>query len=167
MEISKAKEDLEYEKAKLQAEEYYKSIKSVKCPAFNGEEVFFTSEGFNHILYRIKKQERELRAQLTRFKLLPLAKELLAKTNTFQECEEYSEQVLVSRHKKKEWRPVFIKDWGFVAVIHNTRVKVVVKRVGKNGQRQFHSVIPYWHTKYYRDIKIIQNTSRTSVVEDI
>lgn len=83
MEISKTKEDLEYEKAKLQAEEYYKSIKSVKCPAFNGEEVFFTSEGFNHILYRIKKQERELRAQLTRFKLLPLAKELLAKTHTF------------------------------------------------------------------------------------
>jgi len=112
-EATKTVEDLEYGNARAKAEEYYKSIKSVKCPAFGGGEVFFTSEGFNHILYRTRKVERERRAQLTRFRLLPLAKELLEKTNTFQECEEYSEQVLVSRHKKKEWRPLFIKDWGF------------------------------------------------------
>ncbi len=165
MEPIRSKEDLEYEKVKAEAEAYYKSIKFVRCPAFNGEEIFFTSEGFNHILYRIKRQERERRAQLTRFRLLELAKELLEKTNTFQECEEYSEQILVSRHKRKEWRPLCIKDWGFVAVIKNTRIKVVVKRVGKNGQRQFHSIIPYWNTKYYRDIKIITNTSRGGVIE--
>ncbi len=167
MEEVKQSQDLEYEQKKKEAEEYYKSIKSVKCPAFNGGEVFFTSEGFNHILYRIKRQERERRAQLTRFRLLPLAKELLEKTNTFQECEEYNEQVLVSRHKKKEWQPLLIKDWGFVAVIGNKRIKVVVKRAGKNGQRQFHSVIPYWNTKYYRDIRVIRNTSKGNVVEEI
>ncbi len=162
---SPTKEDLLYLDARREADEYYKTINFVTCPAFEGERVYFTSEGFNHIIYRGNKIERERRAQLTRFKLINLAKKLLEKTTTVQECEEYSNIVKVFHNKRKEFTPLKTKDWGFVGVIGNTRIKVVVRRIG-NGSRKFHSVIPYWNTKFYKDIKITTNTSKNNKVSE-
>jgi hypothetical protein len=81
-----------YSEIKLEARALYDSFKAVQCPALKNAEVHFTSEGFNHLVYRIPKQERDRRVQIMRFELLGKAKELLATTTTIQEYEEYVDQ---------------------------------------------------------------------------
>ena len=41
---------LGYGKAKIKAKAIYSKIGRIQCPAFGGEHVSFTSEGFNHLM---------------------------------------------------------------------------------------------------------------------
>ena len=101
---------------------------------------------------------RDKRSQILRFDMLEKAKLILATSTTFQE---YDEEII---HKKVNRRgswipmPVFVKCWGFVAIIRKFRVKVVVKQEG-NGAIEFLSVAPAWFTKQYRDIKLIETST--------
>ncbi|OGG69125.1 hypothetical protein A3F27_03395 [Candidatus Kaiserbacteria bacterium RIFCSPHIGHO2_12_FULL_53_13] len=150
-------EVLRYIEIKEEARKLYGSFKPVKCPALGNQQVSFPSEGFNHLIYRIPKQERHPRVQIMRFELLTKARQLLERTNTVQEYEDYLDQVIGWKYKKKQLINTKIRDWGFVAIINGYRIKVVVRQVGA-GEKQFLSVIPAWSTKYYRDIKIVRNT---------
>ncbi|MFA6463690.1 MAG: hypothetical protein WCV55_01640 [Candidatus Paceibacterota bacterium] len=159
-----------YDSIRAEAEELYKSFGKVFCPAFNtshdakNHKVHFTSEGFNHLIYRIKKQERDKRAQIMRFELLLKAKELLEKTSLVQEYDEYTKEIRKQSFKKTVTTNVKIRDWGFVGIIGRFRIKVVVRQIGE-GERKFCSVIPAWETKYYKQVKIVRNT-KGNVAED-
>jgi len=162
--------ELEYVKAKVgdekvsryleirnNADILYKSFRSIKCPALKNQEVYFNAEGFNHLIYRIPKQERDKRVQIMRFELLEKARELIGITTTLQEYEDYLTQIPRWMNKKKQMTNVKICDSGLVGIIKGYRIKVVLRKIG-NGKIEFHSVIPAWSTRYYRDIKIIRNT---------
>jgi hypothetical protein len=154
-----------YIELKREAEKLYSNFGSVICPYFgNSQRIIFDSEGFNHIIYRIKKQERDRRAQIMRFELLKKAKLLLETTNTVQEFEEYYKNVTIRIKKRNEQKNVLVKDWGFVAIISEYRIKVVLRQTGSGGIK-FHSIIPAWSTNYYRDIKMIRNT-KGNVADD-
>lgn len=146
-----------YPEIKDEAQKLYASFVPVKCPALGGQEVTFPSEGFNHLIYRIPKQERHKRVQIMRFELLTKARELLERTTTIQEYEDYLDQIMGWKFKRKQLINTKIRDWGFVGIIKGYRIKVVVRQTG-NGNKQFLSVIPAWSTKYYRDIKIVRNS---------
>lgn len=146
-----------YEEIRTDALKRYSAFKPVKCPALGGSLVTFPSEGFNHLVYRLPKQERNKRVQIMRFELLEKARRLLELSTTIQEYEDYFDQIMAWRHKKKTLVNVKVCDWGFVGIVNGYRVKVVVRQTG-NGDKQFLSVIPAWSTKYYRDIKIVRNT---------
>lgn len=154
-----------YTELRQKAKELYDSFESVRCPALNNEFVNFTSEGFTHILYRTKKSERDKSTQIMRFELLAKAKKLIELTTTYQEHEEYYRTVERRRFKRKVLEQESINDWGLIGVIDNFRIKVVIRKIG-NGQNQFHSVIPAWRTKYYKDIKIVSNTTKGNVADD-
>ena len=160
----------DYNKIRSKAEALYQTFTKIHCPAFNAtlktsdKEVHFTSEGFNHIIYRIKKQERDKRAQIMRFELLERARELLQKTNTIQEYEEYYCEIKKQVRKEAVMAKVKVRDWGFVGIINSYRIKVVVRQIG-SGERKFHSVIPAWETKYYHQVKFIRNT-KGNVADD-
>lgn len=129
-----------YLKEKEDAQLYYKSIEYVFSPFLN-EKVHFNSEGFNHLIYKNRREERDRSSQLLRFKLLFLAQHLVNLSTTHQEFEQ-----------------VFDADkstlfWGIIAIIEKRKIKVILKKVG-NGQINFWSVIPAWKTSKYRDIKI-------------
>jgi hypothetical protein len=131
----------EYEKEKEKAQSYYKTIVVSFCPALK-EKIHFNSEGFNHLIYKNKKEgERDKNSQLLRFKLLSLAKNLIELSTTHQEYEEIFENEKVMLF------------WGIIAIIEKRKIKVVLKKVG-NGQIVFWSVIPAWKTSNYRDIKL-------------
>jgi hypothetical protein len=146
-----------YQQIKEEARQKYAAFKPARCPALNNSEVFFTSEGFNHLIYRIPKQERNKRVQIMRFELLDKARELILKSTTMQEYEEYLDQVKTWMNKKPAVKNVVVKDVGLVGVIRGYRIKVVIRKVG-NGKFEFLSVIPAWSTKYYHGIKVVRNT---------
>lgn len=67
-------EDLSnYQKLRNDALAYYNTIGSVFSPVFNVK-VTFPAEGFNHIVFKNPRNEREKSSQILRFKLLNLAK---------------------------------------------------------------------------------------------
>lgn len=143
-----------YEKIKEDSKRFYEQIGKVACPAFS-QEVFFTSEGFNHLVYKNDRRERDKKVQIMKFKLLPLAKKLVGLTTTFQEYEESLREFRVKKFKKTVQETKVIKYWGIIALLENRKFKVVIRKIGDNGQLNFWSVIPAWITNYHRDIKLV------------
>lgn len=147
---------IDYDQIRLDAAELYATFISVNCPALKGK-VFFTSEGFNHLVYSSPKKMRDKRVQILRFDMLEKAKYILQTSTTFQE---YDEEIINKRvNRNGHWVPknILVRCWGFIAIIQKFRVKVVVTQEG-NGAIKFLSVVPAWFTKNYRGIKIIETS---------
>lgn len=146
-----------YEKIKENARNFYKKLGRIRCPAFNNEYVYFTSEGFNHLVYKNERRERNKNDQITKFKLLPKVKQIIEISTTFQEYDEGLIEVKRKKYKKRIDETMIVKYWGFVAIIKGFRIKVIVRQIG-NGQKHFWSVIPGWSTYHYKDIKLISKS---------
>lgn len=91
------------------------------CPAFN-EKVWVTRLCWNHILYH---KRRLLVDKLIRLKKLPLAKEILDTSTTYQTKRHYGKYVL----------------YGFRAIKGDTVIKVVVSSKGESGKKELYSVM--------------------------
>lgn len=133
--------DENYLTVREQTRKLYGSFGCVKCSALEGQSIFFTSEGFNHLLYK-NKRERNKKDQFMRFKVLDLAKKILDITTTYQEYEEIIQKILVKVKKHKEYQSVLVKYWGFIAIIERKKLRVVVRqirggRTTKHGDIQF------------------------------
>ena len=147
----------DYEQIKQEAAALYKTFISVDCPAL-GQEIRFTSEGFNHLIYGAPKKMRDKKAQILRFDMLEKEKFILETSTTFQE---YDEEIVCKKvNRRGLWvsMNVVSRCWGFVAIVQKFRVKVVVIQEG-NGAIEFLSVAPAWFTQQYRDIKMIQTST--------
>ncbi len=147
----------DYEAIRQKASELYETFNSVKCPALNDEWVNFTSEGFNHLVYSSPKKMRNKGAQILRFDMLPMAKLILETSTTYQEYDEENINKKVNRRGSWIYANILVRCWGFVVIIKKRRVKVVITQEG-NGAIRFLSVAPAWFTKWYRDIKLIENS---------
>ncbi|MFA6405036.1 MAG: hypothetical protein WCW03_03490 [Candidatus Paceibacterota bacterium] len=154
----------DYLEIRMNTAELYASFKKVYSPALAGD-IHFTSEGFNHLIYERARKERDKRTQILRFDMLEKAKFILETSTTYQEYEEDMEYQRVNRHGKFIGMNVAVRYWGFVAIVNKFRVKVVVRQVG-NGKMEFQSVIPAWFIKQYREIKLIQNSTGTGLVNE-
>ena len=149
--------ETEFEKIKQDSESYYKKIGKVKCPALNNDFVFHNSEGFNHLVYKGNRKERDKNDQLTKFKLLPKAKKLVEITTTYQEYEEVIKEIRIKKFKRTVIESKIIRYWGIIAIMGGWKIKVIIRQIGDNGQKHFWSVIPNWITSQYRDVKFISN----------
>jgi hypothetical protein len=143
-----------YEKIREDAQNFYKELRPIRCPALNDELVHFTAEGFNHLVYKGKRRERNKNEQIMKFKLLSKAKTIIEISTTHQEYDESLTEIRKKRFKKAVRETATVHYWGFVAIIRGFRTKVIIRQIG-NGQKHFWSVIPAWTTNHYRDIKII------------
>ena len=141
-----------YEKLRNDSQNFYYTNNNIFSPALR-EKIAFSAIGFNHIIFKNHRHEREKSSQILRFKLMPLAKKLIGLSTTYQEFEEGIKEFLVKTHKKKIKQNKLIKYWGIIAIIDNRKIKVIVRKVGINGGLHFWSVIPAWVTNKYRDNK--------------
>ncbi|MEK7576266.1 MAG: hypothetical protein AAB482_01090 [Patescibacteria group bacterium] len=147
-------EDLSnYEKLREDAQSFYNGIRKVSSPVFK-QDIYFTAEGFNHIIFKGAHTERERSSQVLRFKLLPLAVKLVTISTTCQEFEETIKEFEVKSYKKKEKKTKPVKYWGLIAIIDGRKVKVIIRKIGDNGTMHFWSVVPAWITNKYRDMKL-------------
>jgi len=153
-----------YEKIREDTHNFYGQMGAIHCPALNNELVHFTGEGFNHLIYKGKRRERSKNDQITKFKLLPKVKTIVEISTTYQEYDESFTTLRRKRFKKTVEETATVKYWGFVAIIQNFRVKVIIRQIG-NGQKQFWSVIPAWRINHYRDIKLV-SMAKGNLAED-
>ncbi|MEI9933172.1 MAG: hypothetical protein WDM89_22230 [Rhizomicrobium sp.] len=124
----------------------------------------FGAEGFNHIVFKTARRERERASQIMRFKLLPRALRLIAHANTFQEYEETIKEFEVKTRKTRERRSKPVKYWGVIAIFEGRKIKVVLRKIG-NSQLHFWSIVPAWTTNKYRDMRFI-STMKGNPEED-
>ena len=90
----------EYQNQKNNAQNFYNNINSVFSPVLQLK-ITFPAEGFNHLVFKNARSEREKSSQLLRFKLLPLAKKLIEISTTYQEHEETTGEFTFKKYKKK------------------------------------------------------------------
>ena len=153
-----------YEKLREDAQKFYNSIGKIFSPVLN-QEVYFNSEGFNHIIFKNPRSERERSSQILRFKLLPLAIKLIKISTTYQELEETIKEFEVKSFKKKIRKTKPVKYWGIIAIIDGRKIKVIIRKIGDNGNAQFWSIVPAWITNKYRDTRFF-TTMKGSPDED-
>ena len=145
-----------YDKIRQDAENFYKKIGKVLCPVFN-ELIYFNAEGFNHLVYKSSHSERDKNVQIAKFKMLARAKELVAKTTTYQEYDESIKEFEVKKFKKKIRESKRVRYWGIIAIMNGWKIKVIIRQIGDNGLKHFWSIIPNWTTNQYRDIKLFSS----------
>src|SRR3989344_221922 len=103
-----------YEKLREDAYKFYIDTRPIQSPAL-GEYVHFTAEGFNHVIFKGSRSERERPSQILRYE------------ETIKEFE-------VKSHKKKIRKSKPVKYWGIIAIIDGRKVKVILRKIGDNGQ---------------------------------
>jgi len=141
----------EYRKARNKAYEEYKGIGKVFCPYLNTD-VHFTSDGFRHIIYKSKGKQRHFNTQILRFNLLSKAVEIIRRSHILQEFDSIQSEMVVEDHNLKVSKIVKVAYYGFIGIIDDWKIKVIVKKTG-SGNPVFWSVIPNWVTNKKRDIK--------------
>ncbi|HCA67660.1 MAG: hypothetical protein A2249_00855 [Candidatus Jacksonbacteria bacterium RIFOXYA2_FULL_44_7] len=95
------------------------------CPAFDGEIVHITREGWDHIRHLRKRTKTDVMGRLF---VLERAKKLLKETTLFQ-------QHVVGTHKKQK-----VEYWIFEGIIVGISVKVIVRSI-QNKPKHLLSVI--------------------------
>ena len=149
-------DEAKYEAAKTAAHNYFDKNRKIQSLALGT--VYLNSDGFMHLIFadRHHKQKRDVKNQLKRFHLLTHTRRILEKMVMYQEYDEQQQTVVVKQQKRKLTESRLVKYWDFIAVIDNKiRVKLVLRQVG-NGNIHFWSIIPFWKTRFYRDIQLVE-----------
>ncbi len=134
--------DERFEKAKVNAEDVYKTLTAIPCPYLKAD-VHFNAKGFEHLKFKSRDKARNRMDQYTRFKLVHIVPEIIRRSHTVQgiwETNEWESQKSHGRWEKRQ-RPVMYYE--FVAVIGKARLKVIVKKV-EGLDPHFWSLIPFW-----------------------
>lgn len=129
-------------KAKKEAEIYYKTIGQIYCPYLN-EKIAFNAKGLEHLKFKTRERARTVSDQYIRLKLLKLAPHILSKSHTLQdffETSEFEDQKINSRWERRFVRVTY---YGFIAIINQARIKIIVKEI-QGGNKFFWSLIPFW-----------------------
>ena len=131
-----------FNERKEKARAIYDAQQSVYNPYLESQ-VVFNSDGFHHLQFSARR-ERNKQEQLLKFRLLPLAIEIIKNSGTLQEYR----KSLVAVGKKARDGSMRMKEteyWGFVAIVgklSEIKVRAVLRRVG-DGNITFWSVMPF------------------------
>ncbi len=122
--------DLEKEKYR----EFYMKVGSIPCPAFDNERVFFTEEGFKHLIEKGRRL-RGKKDRNRRFKLLLDVPPILFHAKNY------------SNYRKSEIGGSIAHFWS----IEQQLLVVVIRQIGK-GNKHFFSVFTKKHTDLRRGL---------------
>lgn len=134
--------DSEYfARRKALAHEQYAAQKSVYCPYFTAT-VVVNSDGFHHLQFSARR-ERSKREQLLKFRLLPLALQVIRKSGTIQEYRTTMTPVGKRSAVDGAISMKRVEYWGLVAIVGDkpVKIRVVLRRIG-TGNITFWSVMP-------------------------
>lgn len=138
-----------FNEVKHNAEDLYNNIGSVYCPYF-GEEVYFNTKGFDHLIFKEWNKTRIVSDQFSRLRHLSLAPEVIKNSKTLQGIWVTNKfERIKKKDGKWEQRLKLTTYYEFIAVLEShgskVRVKIIVKQIA-GGEKFFLSIIPFWGT---------------------
>lgn len=117
-----------------QRRDFYKKISFVFCPVLN-ENIYFTSNGFNHLLYESNRKPRKLSERCLKLECLKYAPKVLRQSQIQPTVRQ------VNRIVKGVVKAVF--QYGVTYEVQSGRtMRVIIEKVG-NGKMTFLSVMPH------------------------
>ncbi|TSC57962.1 MAG: hypothetical protein Greene041679_204 [Parcubacteria group bacterium Greene0416_79] len=132
--------NLGYEKAKQRAKSIYSKIGRLACPAFGGEFVAFTSDGFSHLL-RKGRIPRTRNEQKRRFALMSYVAQIIKNPKAAIVYERRDTKTVVNRHGDKITLQSVANFWTFAERIDGCKIRVVVRQLSERGGKHFFSVM--------------------------
>lgn len=130
-----------FKERKDKARTIYDAQREIYCPYFQTK-IILNSDGFHHLQFSARR-EREKRAQLLKFNMLPLALDIIHKAGTIQEYRKLLTPVGKPSVRDGAIPMKEVEYWGLVAIVReqNVKVRVVLRKVG-TGNVTFWSVMP-------------------------
>lgn len=113
---------------------YYQNIHSVFCPILN-ERVYFTTNGFNHLIYKKNHKARRISEQYLKLSYLKYATKVLGN------CTEISDTRQISREIKGKLKQVIWLEFVY-EVKRDAKIRVIVEKIGTGGYK-FLSIMPH------------------------
>lgn len=113
---------------------YYKSIVSVFCPILQ-DTVFFSSEGFNHLLYETHHRPRKSSERYMKLRCLEHAPLVIKKCNSVTETRKLERKIKGKMKQVIQYELVY-------EIRKNVKIRVVVERIG-SGKIKFRSTMPH------------------------
>ncbi len=114
------------------AEEDYKKIGHIKCPAFANKKVYFNKIGFNHLLWKGKKM-RAPKEQIRRIGLISKALEIISTSREWNDYREIT-RILPNGHVS------LARFWSFDLKTKCEYIKIIIRQTN-NGKKYFLSVM--------------------------
>ena len=108
------------------ARKEYIKIRYAQCPAFDGEKVYFTAKGFDHLI-RKGHEIRTVQQQIRRINLLPYVHEIIKNSNIFSNYRKIEKMITT----KKGERLSTAHFWAFEKIINNRTVRVIICQINK------------------------------------
>lgn len=134
---------------KIKQKKFYDSIVSIYCPILNNS-VFFTSEGFNHLIYESNRMPRKIGEQFMKLKCLSDAPQVISK------CQIITDTRKIQRKIKGIFKTVTRYE-----LVHevkkNIEIRVIVEKIG-SGKFKFLSIMP--HNKKSKKYHTIANKKK-------
>jgi len=132
--------ETKFKRLKQQRRNQYKKWTYCFCPVLK-ENIYFTSNGFYHLRYKVSGRQRTTKEQMYKIGLLPLVIPVIKNAKTI----DFYKQTKAPIGRKKKEGKIIKKDveyWSLVELVgkQKTKVKVIVRRVG-TGQIIFWSVM--------------------------
>lgn len=131
-----------FDEIKSEAEKTYKTFGDVLCPYLHSN-VTFNSKGLEHLKFKDRNKARSIQDQYIRLRLLKLAAGIISKSHTLQEYYETNHMEKINTNSQWTQRMVKVRYYGFISIVNNTRIKVIVKQI-QEGKKFFWSIIPFW-----------------------
>lgn len=131
-----------FKRVKRESIDFYNKINKVKCPYFS-DTVSFNSKGMRHLRFKSWNKPRSIQDQYMRLKLLKFVPEVIKKSHTLQEYCNKNNFERIQINSRWEKRTVNVTYYGFIAIIDEIRIKIIVKET-KGGEKYFWSIIPCW-----------------------
>jgi hypothetical protein len=146
-----------YRTLRDRVKELFEYNPTIRCPYFDSD-VVLNGEGLHHLRYSAER-ERSKPEQMLKFRLVPLALEVILKSGTVQEY-------------RRIWQPIGkvgvnglrpakeIEYWGLVAIIGSRpdKIRVILRRVGTGN-------ITFWSVM--RGSKIMRDGSQRLALENL
>ncbi|NIA02577.1 MAG: hypothetical protein GWP15_04275 [Nitrospirae bacterium] len=140
-------DDKKFDRLKESVKKQYDSLDSVHCPYFK-DKVHFKSFGYQHMFHKGPNNitRRLKKDQYIRMKLFKYAPILLRDSKTVQEYQKKQDFIPVTHNNRTEKVLKDVEYWGFLGIVDDKRIKVVVKKIGR-GQLQYWSILPKWKSR--------------------
>lgn len=113
---------------------FYQSIVSVFCPILD-DTIYFTSEGYNHLLYESSRKPRTISEQFMKLQCLTHAPKVI------KQCAVISETRTIKRNIKGKLKEAICYELVY-EVKKGEHIRVVVQKIG-TGKHTFLSVMPH------------------------
>lgn len=149
------KDEQDFDEVSKNAEAFYASVSDVYCPYFC-QEIPFNAKGLKHLKFKSDQIARSRTEQYARLKLVHIAPEVLKLSHTVQGVWQTRKLEMQKTNNRWEHRMKETVFYEFIAVLHNVRVKVIVKEVS-GGEKHFWSIIPYWRVDAENSRRILHS----------